>query len=48
MPPKTYLEVNREFLIHARERLALGDTLQASEKGWGAAHAIEAVAETRG
>ena len=49
MLAQTHLEVSREFLIHAREQLDLGDSLQASEKGWGAAaHAVKAVAESRG
>ena len=49
MLAETHLEVSREFLIHAKEQLALGDSLQASEKGWGAAaHAVKAVAERHG
>ena len=49
MLAQTHQEVSREFLIHAREQLDLGDTLQASEKGWGAAtHAVKAIAERRG
>ena len=49
MLAETHLEVSRNFLVHAREQLALGDSLQASEKGWGAAaHAVKAVAERRG
>ena len=49
MLAQTHLEVSRNFLVHAREQLALGDSLQASEKGWGAAaHAVKAVAERRG
>lgn len=49
MLAQTHLEVSREFLIHAREQLDLGNSLQASEKGWGAAaHAVKAVAERRG
>ncbi len=49
MLAETHLEVSRDFLVHAKEQLALGDSLQASEKGWGAAaHAVKAVAERRG
>ena len=49
MLAETHLEVSRDFLVHSREQLALGDSLQASEKGWGAAaHAVKAVAERRG
>ena len=49
MLAETHLEVSRNFLVHASEQLALGDSLQASEKGWGAAaHAVKAVAERRG
>ena len=37
------------LLRQARQELALGDTRQASEKGWGAAaQAVKAVAEIRG
>ncbi len=49
MLAETHLEVSRDFLVHAKEQLALGNSLQASEKGWGAAaHAVKAVAERRG
>ncbi len=49
MLAEAHLEVSRNFLIHAREQLALGDSLQASEKGWGAAaHAVKALAQRRG
>lgn len=49
MLAETHQEVSRRFLLHAEEQLALGDSLQASEKGWGAAaHAIKAIAERRG
>ena len=49
MLARTHLEVSRNFLVHAREQLALGDSLQASEKGWGAAaHAVKAIAQRRG
>ncbi len=44
-----YNSTAREFLTKAREHLAEGDLLQASEKGWGAAaQAVEAVCEVRG
>ena len=37
------------LLVQSRTELALGDTRQASEKGWGAAaQAVKAVAESRG
>ena len=49
MLAETHLEVSREFILHAKEQLALGNSLQASEKGWGAAaHAVKAVAERHG
>ena len=41
--------VATEFLGKARDYLAAGDLLQASEKGWGAAaQTIKAIAEARG
>ena len=49
MLAQTHQEVSREFIIHAREQLDLGNSLQASDKGWGAAaHAVKAIAERRG
>ncbi len=49
MLAQTHLEVSREFIIHAKEQLDLGNSLQASEKGWGAAaHAVKSVAQRRG
>ena len=40
--------ISRNFLRQAREELAMGDLLQASEKSWGAAaHAVKSVAEKR-
>ena len=49
MLTETHQEVSRRFLLDAREQLALGDNLQASEKGWSAAaHAVKAIAERRG
>lgn len=42
-------DTSREFLAHARDYLADGDLLQASEKGWGAAASIvKAMAERQG
>lgn len=49
MLAQTHQEVSREFILHAREQLSLGNSLQASEKSWGAAaHAVKAIAERRG
>ena len=40
---------SQRLLSHAREMLAAGDRLQASEKIWGAvAHAVKALADERG
>ena len=42
-------ETSRRFIRQADAELAVGDLLQASEKGWGAAaHAVKAIAEERG
>ncbi|MXY20841.1 MAG: HEPN domain-containing protein [Dehalococcoidia bacterium] len=42
-------EVSRRFIAQATAEFSQGDYLQASEKAWGAAaHAVKAVAETRG
>ena len=44
-----YHAKSREFLAQARDELAQGDFMQASEKGWGAAaQMVKAVAEQRG
>lgn len=44
-----YQSTAQELIEKAREALAAGDLLQASEKGWGAAAQItKAVAESRG
>ena len=44
-----YGTMSREFLRKAREELAAGDMVQASEKAWGAAaQAVKAAAEWRG
>ncbi len=44
-----YCQQSREFLVKAREYLAVDDLHQASEKGWGAAAWMaKAVAETQG
>ena len=44
-----YANAGRNFLTKAFEELAQGDTVQASEKGWGAAaQMVKAIAERRG
>ena len=44
-----YQQVSDRFLAHAREDLAVGGLLQASEKGWAAAvQVLKAVADERG
>ena len=44
-----YFQLSRWLLKHAQEQLDLGDTMQASEKAYGAvAHAVKACAELRG
>ncbi len=44
-----HVETSRAFLEQAEDEFSKGDTLQAAEKGWGAAaHAVKAVAERRG
>ena len=44
-----YAELSRRLLRQAREEFDEGDSLQASEKAWGAAaHAMKAAAERRG
>ncbi len=46
---RPYVDRSAHYLTQASEELAGGDTLQASEKGWGAtAQIIKAVAEERG
>lgn len=48
-PPETYADNSRLLMEQAREELAAGDLLQASEKAWGAAAAaVKCVAEMRG
>ena len=43
------METSRAFLGQAEDEFSKGDTLQAAEKGWGAAaHAVKAVSERRG
>ena len=37
MTTQTYQQASQRFLAQAKEELAAGDLLQASEKGWGAA-----------
>ena len=49
MMSQTYQAASRQLLQQGREELALGDTRQASEKGWGAAaQMVKAIAERRG
>lgn len=44
-----YAQLSQRLLKHAQEQLALGDTVQASEKAYGAvAHAVKACGELRG
>ena len=44
-----HTDASRMMMGHAEPELAKGDSLQASEKGWGAAsHAVKAIAEGRG
>ena len=38
MTTQKYREASRHLLTPGRAELASGDTLQASEKSWGAAH----------
>ncbi len=43
------VETSERLFRQARDELRAGDSLQASEKGWGAAaHAVKAIAESRG
>ena len=44
-----YMRTSRRFLLQAETEFAVGDLIQASEKGWGAAaQAIKAAATLRG
>ena len=44
-----HITITRRLIEHADEQLRLGDLVQASEKGWGAAaHYLKAVAKQRG
>lgn len=44
-----YMRTSRRFLLQAETELAVGDLIQASEKGWGAvAQALKAAATLRG
>ena len=44
-----HADASRMMMGQAADELADGDSLQASEKGWGAAaHAVKAIAEGRG
>ncbi len=47
--PDQHLQISRRFIEHAKDELANGERLQASEKVWGAAgHAIAAYGKERG
>ena len=49
MVSQNYQTASRRLLAQAVEELALGDTQQASEKGWGAAaQMFKSIAERRG
>ncbi len=49
MSTQTYQATARYLLQQAERELSLGDTRQASEKGWGAAvQAVKALCERRG
>ena len=49
MVSQNYQTASRHLLAQGREELYLGDTRQASEKGWGAAaQMVKSVAERRG
>ena len=44
-----YAELSRRYIERADEYLRAGDSVQASEKGWGAvAEAVKSIAEQRG
>ncbi len=46
---KFHLETSQRLIRQAEDELQRGDSLQASEKAWGAAaHAVKAAAEQRG
>ena len=47
--PEGHMVISRGFVDHARDQLARGNRLQASEKVWGAAaHALKSIAMQRG
>ena len=47
--PESHMVISRGFVDHARNQLARGNRLQASEKLWGAAaHALKSIAMQRG
>ena len=49
MTTQAYRSASRRLLAQARAELAMGDLVQASEKGWGAAaQMVKAVAQQRG
>ena len=47
--PDDHMQISRRFIEHAKEELAKGERLQASEKVYGAAqHALAAIGKERG
>lgn len=47
--PDQHMQISRRFIEHAKDELAKGERLQASEKVWGAAsHALTAFGKDRG
>ncbi len=47
--PDEHIAISRQFVRHAKEELAAGERLQASEKVWGAVnHALAAIGKERG
>lgn len=47
--PDQHMQISRRFIEQAKEELAKGERLQASEKVWGAAgHALAAIGKGRG
>ena len=47
--PDEHMQISRRFIEHAREELAKGERLQASQKIWGAEqHALTAVGKEEG
>ena len=49
LTPERHREISAQFLEHAEAELESGDSLQASEKAWGAvAHCVHAIVRQRG